>query len=77
LHCLASIPLSLNIFANYTLAFQTQSLKMATQWTKLTFKLNTGREIPAIGLGTWQSKPNEVRKAVKAALLAGYKHIDT
>ncbi|KAJ9114023.1 hypothetical protein QFC22_005843 [Naganishia vaughanmartiniae] len=50
---------------------------MATQWTKLTFKLNTGREIPAIGLGTWQSKPNEVRKAVKAALLAGYKHIDT
>ncbi|KAI5449689.1 hypothetical protein NCC49_004150 [Naganishia albida] len=49
----------------------------ATQWTKLTFKLNTGREIPAIGLGTWQSKPNEVRNAVKAALLAGYKHIDT
>lgn len=30
-----------------------------------------------IGLGTWQSKPNEVRKAVEAALKIGYRHIDT
>jgi glycerol 2-dehydrogenase (NADP+) len=41
------------------------------------FTLNTGDTIPAVGLGTWQSKPNEVRVAVKAALLAGYRHIDT
>lgn len=46
-------------------------------WTKEHFTLNTGAKIPAIGLGTWQSKPNEVRDAVKAALLAGYRHIDT
>ncbi|KKY13942.1 putative glycerol dehydrogenase [Phaeomoniella chlamydospora] len=47
------------------------------QWTKKKAKLNTGDEIPVFGLGTWQSKPNEVRAAVKAALLAGYRHIDT
>ncbi|KAL4800544.1 NADP-dependent oxidoreductase domain-containing protein [Aspergillus venezuelensis] len=43
---------------------------------KRTFKLNTGYEIPAVGLGTWQSKPNEVKEAVEAALKIGYRHID-
>lgn len=40
------------------------------------FKLNTGATIPAIGLGTWQAKPGEVRGAVSHALKSGYKHID-
>jgi len=41
-----------------------------------TIKLNTGAEIPLIGLGTWQSEPNEVEKAVEHALKIGYRHID-
>ena len=42
-----------------------------------TFKLNTGDSIPAIGLGTWQSQPGDVEKAVESALQAGYRHVDT
>lgn len=40
------------------------------------FKLNNGVQIPAIGLGTWQAKPGEVRQAVAHALKSGYRHID-
>ncbi|KAF5139053.1 D-galacturonate reductase [Metarhizium anisopliae] len=42
----------------------------------LKFKLNTGAEIPAVGLGTWQSKPGEVQAAVSYALQNGYKLVD-
>lgn len=38
--------------------------------------LNNGTEIPEIGFGTWQTTEG-VQKTVKAALEAGYKHIDT
>jgi diketogulonate reductase-like aldo/keto reductase len=39
--------------------------------------LNNGVEIPAIGLGVFQTPPDETRDAVQAALSAGYRHIDT
>jgi len=40
-------------------------------------KLNSGYEIPIVGLGTWQSKPEEVSAAVAFALKeSGSKHID-
>ncbi|KAF7175666.1 hypothetical protein CNMCM7691_009673 [Aspergillus felis] len=40
------------------------------------FKLNSGYEIPAVGLGTWRSAPREVEDAVATALRVGYRHID-
>ncbi|XXQ39019.1 NADP-dependent oxidoreductase domain-containing protein [Plasmodiophora brassicae] len=39
-------------------------------------KLNNGASLPTVGLGTWQSKEGEVRNAIKAAIAAGYRHID-
>ncbi|KAI9340710.1 NADP-dependent oxidoreductase domain-containing protein [Pilaira anomala] len=44
-----------------------------------TFTLNNGNTIPAVALGTWQSSEEQdvVYKAVKSALAAGYRHIDT
>src|SRR3954452_20409411 len=40
-------------------------------------KLNNGVEMPALGLGVFQTPPAETRDAVRAALDAGYRHIDT
>jgi diketogulonate reductase-like aldo/keto reductase len=40
-------------------------------------KLNNDIEIPALGLGVFQTPPDETRAAVEAALETGYRHIDT
>jgi diketogulonate reductase-like aldo/keto reductase len=43
-----------------------------------TYKLSNGVEIPCIGFGTWQTPEGDVAvSSVKAALAAGYRHIDT
>jgi diketogulonate reductase-like aldo/keto reductase len=48
---------------------------MSTQTTALT--LNNGVHMPALGLGVFQTPPDETRAAVTAALEVGYRHIDT
>jgi aryl-alcohol dehydrogenase-like predicted oxidoreductase len=41
-----------------------------------TLTLNNGVQMPALGLGVFQTPPDETRDAVRAALEAGYRHID-
>ncbi len=39
--------------------------------------LNDGRSIPAVGLGVWQTPDVSAGEAVRTALDAGYRHVDT
>jgi aryl-alcohol dehydrogenase-like predicted oxidoreductase len=40
-------------------------------------RLNNGVELPALGLGVFQSPPEQTTAAVEAAIAAGYPLIDT
>ena len=40
-------------------------------------KLNDGREMPSIGIGTYLLSPDEAEASVKEALKVGYRLIDT
>src|SRR3954454_20916378 len=40
-------------------------------------RLNDGNSIPQVGLGVFQTPPDETERAVATALDAGYRHIDT
>lgn len=42
-----------------------------------TLQLNNGYKMPVMGLGTFQAAPEDCRRAVKDAIDAGYRHIDT
>lgn len=41
-----------------------------------TLALESGDEIPLIGLGTWKADPGVVKSAVKTSISLGYRHID-
>ena len=62
--------------ANWMLARTPEHIKHPEIMTEQYFTLNTGAQIPAVGLGTWQSDPGLVKDAVAHALKVGYKHID-
>ncbi|XP_024868871.1 alcohol dehydrogenase [NADP(+)]-like [Temnothorax curvispinosus] len=40
-------------------------------------RLLSGYDMPTVGLGTWQAKPDEIETVVSTALEYGYRHIDT
>ena len=44
---------------------------------QLYLALHNGARIPQVGLGVWQTPNDEAAPAVKAALDAGYRHVDT
>ncbi|HVU04529.1 MAG TPA: aldo/keto reductase [Polyangiaceae bacterium] len=51
---------------------------MANDVATTTVTLNTGAKIPQVGLGVWQAGAGEyTRRAVRAALEVGYRHVDT
>lgn len=39
--------------------------------------LNSGYQMPIIGLGTWKLEKDKLENSIRAAIKAGYRHIDT
>ncbi|CDK27565.1 unnamed protein product [Kuraishia capsulata CBS 1993] len=55
----------------------TRSILANLYRSTVSYPLNTGAKIPAVGFGTFQATDEEAYSSVVAALKAGYRHIDT
>lgn len=67
-----------NVYYFYlTIPDGTDALNQLKKGNMQTVRLLSGYDMPTVGLGTWQAKPEEIEKVVIAALDAGYRHIDT
>jgi 2,5-diketo-D-gluconate reductase A len=47
------------------------------QVPQLSVSMPSGKDMPMLGFGTWQLTGDEARQAVREALLAGYRSVDT
>jgi 2,5-diketo-D-gluconate reductase A len=45
--------------------------------TQPTIRFSDGRSIPQVGLGVWQTPNDKAAPTVRAAIAAGYRHVDT
>ena len=50
---------------------------MASEARQPTVPLPSGAALPLLGLGTWQMTGSQCYRAVRYALGAGYRHVDT
>ncbi|EIN12084.1 hypothetical protein PUNSTDRAFT_99490 [Punctularia strigosozonata HHB-11173 SS5] len=68
--CLAAGLVSYALYVAYASSRASQS-ELPTH-----FALPSGSQIPAVALGVWRAKPDEVISPVQTALAAAYRHID-
>lgn len=70
------VPVNNNNFFAQTMSTTAAAAAAATATAIPNVTLHNGAKMPVIGFGTWEAAPGEVGAAVKAAIAAGYRHLD-